>query len=131
MTLTACGIRPTSILTGAEAPTVSSHSVTIYLVNPDGDGLVRRTREYTGTLDITTAMNLLLAGLTDEEKKLGLTSELPTTSAKAIAVQNVIVMPQGVEPPSSKWAVFQVHCTALASRAKVAGVESLPDENCP
>ncbi|MFJ5984960.1 hypothetical protein [Lentzea sp. NPDC092896] len=131
MTLTACGIRPTSILTGAEAPTVSSHSVTIYLVTPERDGLVRRTREYTGTLDITTAMNLLLAGLTDEERKLGLVSELPTTSAKAVAVQNVIVMPQGVEPPSSKWAVFQVHCTALASRAKVAGVESLPNENCP
>ncbi|SFQ97835.1 hypothetical protein SAMN04488564_101524 [Lentzea waywayandensis] len=131
MTLTACGIRPTSVLTGAEAPTVSSHSVTIYLVKPERDGLVRRNRDYTGTVDITTAMNLLLAGLTDEEQKLGLVSELPTTSAKAIAVQNVIVMPQGVEPPSSKWAVFQVHCTALASRAKVAGVESLPDENCP
>jgi hypothetical protein len=131
VSLTACGIRPTSILTGAEAPTVSSHTLTIYLVTPQRDGLVRRTREYTGTVDITTAMNVLLAGLTDEERKLGLVTELPTTTGKAVAVLNVIVMPEGVEPPTSKWAVFQVHCTALASRAKVAGVESLPDENCP
>jgi hypothetical protein len=131
VTLTACGIRPTSVLTGAEGPTVSSHTLTIYLVKPERDGLVRRTRDYTGAVDITTPMNLLLAGLTDEEKNLGLVSELPTTSAKAVAVSNVIVMPEGIEPPTSKWAVFQIHCTALASRAKVAGVESFPDDNCP
>lgn len=129
MTLTACGIRPTPILTGAEAPTVSSHELTIYLVAPERDGLVRRTRSYTGTVDITTAMNLLLAGPTDEEKKLGLVTEIPATTAKAVSVLDMIVMPEGTEPPS-KWALFQVHCTAVASRAKVAGVTA-SDVNCP
>ncbi|MEV6717146.1 hypothetical protein AB0M48_34535 [Lentzea sp. NPDC051208] len=131
MTLTACGIRPTPVLTGAEAPTVSSHSLTIYLVTAGRDGLVRRTRDYTGTVDITTAMNLLLAGPNDEEKKLGLVTELPATSSKAVPVLDVIVMPEDVAPPSTKWGVLQVHCTALASRAKVAGVAPVPDEYCP
>ncbi|MET9230681.1 hypothetical protein [Lentzea sp. NPDC003310] len=105
--------------------------MTIYLVNAQGDGLVRRTRDHTGLVDITTAMNLLLTGPNEEEKKLGLTSELPTTTAKAVDVLGVIVMPQEVAPPTSKWAAFQVHCTALASRAKVAGVEPVPDDLCP
>ncbi|SDK16407.1 hypothetical protein SAMN04488074_104415 [Lentzea albidocapillata subsp. violacea] len=131
MTLTACGIRPTPILTGAEAPTVSSHTLTIYLVTAAHDGLVRRTRDYTGAVDITTAMNLLLAGPNDEEKKLGLVTELPATSSKAVPVLDVIVMPEDVAPPRTKWAVFQVHCTALASRAKVAGVAPVSDEYCP
>jgi hypothetical protein len=131
VTLTACGIRPTPILTGAEAPTVSSHSLTIYLVTAGRDGLVRRTRDYTGTVDITTAMNLLLAGPNDEEKKLGLVTELPATSSKAIPVLDVIVMPEDVAPPTTKWGAFQVHCTALASRAKVAGVAPVSDEYCP
>ena len=129
MTLTACGIRPTPVLTGGEAPTVSTHALTVYLVNADRDGLVRRTRTHIGTVDITTAMNSLLAGLTEEEKELGLVTEVPETTAKAIAVLNVIVMPEGTEPPT-KWALFQVHCTALASRAKVAGVPT-SDVNCP
>ncbi|GHH58396.1 hypothetical protein [Lentzea cavernae] len=131
MTLTACGIRPTPVLTGAEAPTVSSRSLTIFLVKPEGDGLVRRTREYTGSVDITTAMNLLLAGLTDEEKKLGLTTELPATAGKAVAVLDVIVMPEDVKPPDTKWGLFQVHCTALASRATVAGVAPVQGGLCP
>lgn len=130
MTLTACGVRPTPILTGGDAPTVSSHELTIYLVTPERDGLVRRTRTYTGTVDITTAMNLLLAGLTEEEKKLGLVTEVPTTTSKAVALLDVIVMPDDVEPPSTKWAILQVHCTAVASRAKVAGV-TMSDDNCP
>jgi hypothetical protein len=100
-------------------------------VSSEGDRLVRRTREYTGGVDITTAMNLLLTGLTDEERKLGLTTELPATSGRAVAVLDVIVMPEDVPPPTSKWGVLQLHCTALASRATVAGVAPVPDSLCP
>ncbi|USX55878.1 hypothetical protein [Lentzea sp. HUAS12] len=100
-------------------------------MSAQGDGLVRRTREHTGSVDITTAMNSLLAGLTDEEKKLGLSTELPATTGKAVAVLDVIVMPEDVKPPNSKWGVFQVYCTALASRATVAGVAPVPDGMCP
>lgn len=121
MILSACGVRPTPVLTGAEAPTVSSHELTVYLVKAERDGLVRRTRSYTGTVDTATAINLLVAGLTDEEKKLGLVTEVPATSSRVFAVSNVIVLPEDMGP-LSKWAQFQLYCTAIASRAKVEGV---------
>ncbi|MCP2248450.1 hypothetical protein [Lentzea aerocolonigenes] len=121
MTLSACGVRPTPILTGADAPTVSSHELTVYLVKAERDGLVRRTRSYTGTVDTATAINLLVGGLTDEEKKLGLVTEVPATSSRVFAVSNVIVLPEDMGP-LSKWAQFQLYCTAIASRAKVEGV---------
>ncbi|GLY51762.1 hypothetical protein [Lentzea sp. NBRC 102530] len=129
MTLTSCGIRPTPVLTGGDGPTVSSHTLTIYLVKPEGDGLVRRTRSYTGKVDITTSMNLLLAGPDEEEKKLGLLSEVPVTDEKAQIVLGRIALPPGVQP-TSKWAILQIECTALAARARVEGVE-FTDENCP
>lgn len=131
MTLTACGIRPTPVLTGAEAPTVSSHEVVVYLVKPERDGLTRRTRTYTGPVDTTTGTNLLLGGLTDEEKKLGLVSEVPTTSSRAVAVLNLVVLPEEVaQQLSSKWGIVQVYCTARASNANVAEVK-IPDDFCP
>ncbi|MFI6094034.1 hypothetical protein ACIA8G_00665 [Lentzea sp. NPDC051213] len=121
MTLAACGVRPTPVLTGADAPTVAVHEVTIYLLAAKGEGLVRRTRSYTGTVDTTTAVNLLVAGLTDEEKQLGLVTEVPATSSRVLAVSNVILLPEDMGP-LSKMAQFQVYCTAIASRAKVEGV---------
>jgi hypothetical protein len=121
VTLSACGVRPTPVLAGAEAPTVSAHELTVYLVKAERDGLVRRTRSYTGTVDTATAINLLVAGLTDEEKKLGLVTEVPATSSRVFAVSNVIVLPEDMGP-LSKWAQFQLYCTAIASRAKVEGV---------
>lgn len=129
MTLSACGVRPTPILTGAEAPTVSSHELTVYLVKAERDGLVRRTRSYTGTVDTATAINLLVTGLTDEEKKLGLVTEVPATSSRVFAVSNVIVLPEDMGP-LSKFAQFQLYCTAIASRAKVEGVPA-SDFSCP
>lgn len=121
MILTGCGVRPTPILTGGAAPTVSVHEVTVYLISAKGDGLVRRTRSYTGTVDTTTAINLLVAGLTEEEKKLGLLTEVPTTSSRVDMVSNLIVLPPDMGP-LSKLAQYQIYCTAIASRAKVEGV---------
>ncbi|GGU33779.1 hypothetical protein [Lentzea flava] len=121
MTLAACGVRPTPVLTGAEAPTVSSHELTVYLLSAGRDELVRRTRTYSGSVDTATAINLLVAGPTEEEKKLGLTTEVPESSARVYAVSNVIVLPEDM-PPLSKMAQLQVYCTAIASRAKVEGV---------
>ncbi|MFD5825656.1 hypothetical protein [Lentzea sp. NPDC060358] len=129
MTLTACGIRPTPVLTGGEAPTVSSHELTVYLVSAQGDELVRRTRSYSGTVDTATAINLLVAGLTDEEKKLGLVTEVPASSSRVYAVSNVIVLPEDMLK-LSKMAQFQLYCTAIASRAKVEGVPPT-DLDCP
>jgi hypothetical protein len=114
-------VRPTPVLTGAEAPTVSAHELTVYLVKAERDGQLRRTRSYTGTVDTATAINLLVAGLTDEEKKLGLVTEVPATSSRVFAVSNVIVLPEDMGP-LSKWAQVQLYCTAIASRAKVEGV---------
>ncbi|MDX8031586.1 hypothetical protein SK803_15275 [Lentzea sp. BCCO 10_0856] len=129
MTLSACGVRPTPVLTGAEAPTVSSHELTVYLISAEQNGLVRRTRAYSGTVETATAINLLVAGLTDEEKKLGLQTEVPTTSSRIYAVSNVVLLPEDM-PPLSKWAQFQLYCTAIASRAKVEGVQ-VSDIDCP
>ncbi|NGY60725.1 hypothetical protein G7043_17485 [Lentzea sp. NEAU-D13] len=129
VTLTACGVRPTPVLTGAEAPTVSSHELTVYLVKAERDGLVRRTRPYTGNVETVTAIDLLVAGLTDEEKKLGLHTEVPTTTSRIYAVSNVVLLPQDMGP-LSMWAQFQLYCTAIASRAKVEGVQ-VADVDCP
>lgn len=127
--LTACGVRPTPVLTGAEAPTVSAHELTVYLITPERDNLVRRTRTYTGTVETATAINLLVGGLTEEEKKLGLQTEVPTTSSRIYAVSNLVLLPEDM-PPLSKWAQFQLYCTAIASRAKVEGVQAT-DIDCP
>lgn len=129
MTLSACGVRPTPVLTGAEAPTVSAHELTVYLISAERDGLVRRTRSYSGTVETATAINLLVSGLTEEEKKLGLGTEVPTTSSRIYAVSNLVLLPEDM-PPLSKLAQFQLYCTAIASRAKVEGVP-VADIDCP
>ncbi|WP_086661773.1 hypothetical protein [Lentzea kentuckyensis] len=131
MTLASCGVRPTPVLTGAEAPTVSSYELTVYFVTAEGNGLVRRTRPYTGNVDTTTSMNLLLRGLTDEEKKLGLRTDVPTSSSSVHVVERLILLPEDV-PLSSlgKWGVYQVYCTALAGKTKVEGLPST-GYDCP
>ena len=127
--LAGCGVRPTPVLNGAPAPTVSSHELTIYLLSAKGSELVRRTRTYSGSVDRATAINLLVQGPDEEEKKLGLTTEVPTTTSRVFAVSNVIVLPEDMGP-LSKMAQFQLYCTAIASRAKVEGVPLL-GINCP
>lgn len=129
MTLSACGVRPTPVLSGAGAPTVSSHELTIYLLTPEHDRLVRRTRAYSGNVDTATAVNLLVAGPTDEEKKLGLVTDVPTSSSRVYAVSNVLVLPEDMAP-LTKMAQFQLYCTAIASRAKLEGVPAT-GVNCP
>lgn len=121
MTLAACGVRPTPVLTGADAPTVSARELTIYLLTAKQDQLVRRTRSYSGSVDTATAINLLVSGLTEEEKKLGLTTEVPVTSSRVYAVSTLIVLPDDIGP-LSKMAQLQLYCTAMASRTKVEGV---------
>jgi hypothetical protein len=128
--LSACGVRPTPVLSGAEAPTVSSHELTVYLLTAERDRLVRRTRPYSGTVDTATAVNLLVAGLTDEEKKLGLTTDVPVSPARIYAVSNVILLP-GEMAGLSKMAQFQLYCTAAASRAKLEGVQEATGFDCP
>ena len=128
--LAGCGVRPTPVLNGAPAPTVSSHELTIYLLSAKGSELVRRTRTYSGSVDRATAINLLVQGPDEEEKKLGLTTEVPVTTSPVYApVSNVIVLPEDMGP-LSKMAQFQLYCTAIASRAKVEGV-ALLGINCP
>ncbi|SDG12204.1 hypothetical protein SAMN05216553_105438 [Lentzea fradiae] len=129
MTLAACGVRPTPILTGGDAPVISSHELTVFLVSAGRDALVRRTRTYSGTVDTATAINLLVAGLTEEEKKLGLVTEVPASSERVYAISNVIVLPEAMLE-LSRWAQFQLYCTAVASRAKVEGVPATGIE-CP
>ena len=128
--LAGCGVRPTPVLSGAAAPTVSSHELTIYLLTESRNELVRRTRTYTGNVDTATAINLLVRGPDEEERKLGLTTEVPaTTSAVYSPVSNLIVLPDDMGP-LSKMAQFQLYCTAVASRAKVENVPLL-GINCP
>jgi len=129
VTLSACGVRPTPVLNGAEAPTVSSHEVTIYLLTAKHDQLVRRTRAYSGDVDTATAVNLLVAGPTDEEKNQGLATEVPASSSRAYAVSNVLVLPEDMAG-LTKMAQLQLYCTAIASRAKLEGVPT-SGFNCP
>ncbi|MEV6239366.1 hypothetical protein [Lentzea sp. NPDC051838] len=102
---------------------MSSHELTVYLLGSEGTELVRRSRSYTGTVDTATAINLLVAGPTEEEKKLGLTTEVPTTTSKVLAVSDLIVLPNDMAA-LTKMAQFQLYCTAIASRGTVEGVPS-------
>lgn len=128
--LAGCGVRPTPVLSGAQAPTVSSHELTIYLLTASRNELVRRTRTYTGTVDTATAINLLVQGPDEEEKKLGLTTEVPATTSPIYSpMPNVILLPDDMVT-LSKMAQFQLYCTAVASRATVENVP-LPGIKCP
>ncbi|KOV84993.1 hypothetical protein [Nocardia sp. NRRL S-836] len=124
----ACGVRPTPILPGSAAPTVSVHEVTVYFGSADGTTLVRRTRSHTGSVDNTTAITTLIEGLTDEEKRLGLRTEVPRTSTPVLTVSNLILLPTDMLP-LSKLASYQLFCTALANGAAVNGLPSGVD--CP
>ncbi len=126
--LSACGVRPIPIQIGAAAPTVSVHELIVYFWSADQTSLVRRTRSHTGNVDTTTAITLLTRGLTEEEKKLELVNEVPTTSQPVLAVSNLILLPSDM-PPLSKLAQFQLYCTALASQAAVNGLTTGFD--CP
>lgn len=119
--LSACGVRPIPIQTGVGAPTVTVQEVTVFFLTASRDGLVRRTRSHTGTVDTTTAINVLIGGLTEEEKKAGLVTEVPKTSQPVVAVSNVILLP-GDMFPLTKMAQFQLYCTALVSQAAVTGL---------
>ena len=124
----ACGVRPTPILPGSAAPTVSVRDVTVYFLSADGTGLVRRTRSHIGAVDNTTAITSLIAGLTEEEQKLGLKTEVPQTAQPVLTVSNLILLPTDMLP-LSKMASFQLFCTAFANGAAVNG---LPDGfDCP
>ncbi len=128
LVLLGCGVRPTPVLPGSAAPTVSVHEVTVYFVSADGGSLVRRTRSHTGSVDNTTAITTLIAGLTEEEQKLGLRTEVPKTSTPVLTVSNLILLPTDMLP-LSKPASYQLFCTALANGAAVNG---LPGEfDCP
>lgn len=121
MLLSACGVRPIPIQTGATAPTVNVQELTVYFLTAKADQLVRRSRSHTGTVDTTTPITALIGGLTEEEKKLGLVTEVPTTSEPVLAVSNLILLPSDMLP-LSKMAQFQIYCTALVNRAAVNGL---------
>ena len=120
LVLASCGVRPTPILPGSDAPTVSVREVTVYFLSAEGT-LVPRKRSHTGTVDNTTAITTLIGGLTEEEKKLGLVTEVPTTTQPVLSVSNLILLP-GNMLPLSKSAQFQLYCTALANQAEVNGL---------
>ena len=126
--VSACGVQPTPVLSGSDAPTVSVRELTVYFVSADGTELVRRTRSHTGMVDNTTAITTLIGGPTDEETKLGLRTEVPKTTQPVLTVSNLILLPTDMLP-LSKLASFQLFCTAFANGATVNG---LPDGfDCP
>ncbi|MEU7475989.1 hypothetical protein AB0A63_08395 [Lentzea sp. NPDC042327] len=128
MTLAGCGVRPTPVLPGPAAPTVSVREMTVYFVSSDGTDLVRRTRSHTGHVDNTTAITTLIAGLTDEEAKLGLRTEVPKTAQPVLTVSNLILLPTDMLP-LTRLAAYQLFCTAYANGASVNGLPSGFD--CP
>ncbi|WP_285753608.1 hypothetical protein [Lentzea sp. NBRC 105346] len=116
-------MRPTGVIPGGPAPTITSTDVTIYLVGPDG-GLVRRTRVLTGETTAATPLQTLLAGPTDAERKEGLTSEVPvTTGAVIIRTGNTLILPidTGTLPGVAH---AQLGCTAMTTGLSVAGIKA-------
>ncbi|WP_433871531.1 hypothetical protein [Saccharopolyspora sp. CA-218241] len=115
--LSGCGIEPTGVLEGGEAPTGVAPGVTLYFV--DEHGRVRPKPTRSGSLgDVTAAVDLLLR--VGDRNLAGLHSELPrvsslgpraTVAGRTVTVALPLAMgevgPRGVD---------QVVCTAIGVR---------------
>ena len=123
-----CGVRPTGVIPGGPAPTITSTDVILYLVGPDGT-LVRRTRVLTGETTAATPLQSLLAGPTDAERQEGLTSEVPvTTAAVIIRTGNTLILPIDITALSGT-AHAQLGCTAATTGLSIAGIKAFT--TCP
>ncbi|QUQ71069.1 hypothetical protein [Kutzneria sp. CA-103260] len=125
-----CGIRPSTVIRGQEAPHGTVTSLIVYLLQHGSLRAVSRPLPPTPSKDSTyynipypgvqDALNALMAGPTAAETAGGLTSELPSTGAGAYMLsgesnvyQVYIKTPDG--GPISQHAVDQVVCTVAAA----------------
>lgn len=81
--LTACGIRPTAVIPGLEAPSgpVENTSPALYFVS---SGKVIATNRPPGSLSGTDVIALLAQGPAEAEQARGLTTEVPFDAAPAM-----------------------------------------------
>jgi hypothetical protein len=124
-----CGIRPSSVIHGQEAPKGMVASLTIYLIDhnalrpvsrplPPVDSTSAKLGFYISTQQ--QALNALLDGPTATDAAGGLTSDIPAKTAASIPPFDGITFPVFVkspEGPLTQHAVDQIACTIITSLA--------------
>lgn len=118
-----CGVQPTGVTDGGEAPTGVAHGVTLYFV--DADGELRPQQRQTGSLGtISEALSLLLLGPGGS----GLRTEIASTSTPRVGVT---VEPEVIELVTpltiddvTPLGIDQIVCTALSTHVQGGGSRS-------
>lgn len=118
--LASCGIRPTEVIAGLEAPTgpVENTSPSLFFVQ--SGGALAATSRPSGSLSGTDVVALLAQGPTEAERTRGLTTEVPVDAAPAFVdrVANGLDVTLSTDVSLlSDVAVQQVVCTLLGIQA--------------
>ncbi|AHI01124.1 hypothetical protein GCM10010174_12720 [Kutzneria viridogrisea] len=118
-----CGVRPTPVITGKDAPRGVIAGTHLFFVS---EGKLRDVqRPLTSTsFDTTSTLRTLLAGPTDAERKDGLSSELPTEAKLTTgnpAPDYAFTVQVFSEVPLSELALDQITCTALVAQNAYGG----------
>ena len=134
LAVSACGVRPSGVIAGGEAPRGQVVGSVVFYVS--GDSLAPATGPF-GDLD--ARLDRLAAGPTEDERRMGLRSEIPPGTALRSEIHpSGLVVVATVDPRTlSELALEQIVCTAsLADRSQgdaviIAGHEgSLPPKRC-
>lgn len=117
--LASCGIRPTEVIAGLEAPTgpVENTSPSLFFIR---QGALAATSRPSGTLSGTDVVALLAQGPTEAERTRGLTTEVPVDAAPAYVdrVANGLDVTLSTDVSLlSDAAVQQIVCTLLGIQA--------------
>ncbi|TDD70320.1 hypothetical protein E1293_34910 [Actinomadura darangshiensis] len=118
--LTACGIQPSGVTGGGEAPTGVTRGVTLYFIDAHGDLTPRlRRTDHLGT--IPEAMELLLWGPGESSLRTEIAPVTPkrvvVTSTAGVILLRVPFTAQDVTPLG----IDQIVCTALAVHVQGGG----------
>ncbi|MGH3374023.1 MAG: hypothetical protein ACRDP6_04735 [Actinoallomurus sp.] len=121
--LAACGVQPSGVTGGGEAPTGVAPGVTLYFI--DARGELRPQLRRTGHLGtISEAMALLLSGPGES----GLHTEIPSNATTQVVVTTAPGMIQLMVPLSihevTPLGIDQIVCTALGVHVQSSGSRS-------
>ncbi len=118
--LTGCGVQPSVVETGPQAPTGLAAGVTLYFVDDDG-GLTPRVRQ-TGRLGtVDDAVTLLLTGPGDSGLRTAIDATEVTRTEVTVGPELVTVRLPLASGEVRPVGVDQIVCTVLASHIQAGG----------
>lgn len=122
LTLAGCGVEPSGVLPGGDAPTGLAPGTPVYLLDDTGNLVVQRRGDRLST--IGQAIKMLLAttdpgpGLHSAAGTSDVPLELPITTAGGVIT---VVLPIDREDVSREAGIDQLVCTALAVHRQSGG----------